>query len=392
MLGTCLLRNPSTKENKLDKGLLCESLLFFNKAHLLIDMATLSVMAQADFLDVLALLLKEGYLTANYSPQAAVLHSNTTNGISEHFFTIVRFGGDQSKPNMRNPELFAKQLERIYGDKGKARKHFRLLADLISFNDLDDHNVPTLGRKDICDPYIAREVARASLLNQGIPNAEINFSRIDVLPLDGFKFGIATDIDFNHLRQFVPEPNRAAFGISNLFPAIADARFDVGLAAKYNAAFVGSENNEGITSMLLQRSFGAPFNANSSKRDIYDFISVAVPSVREVINNGERSPAEFVKLMQKADSFRNWLREQNPDADLIAEMLREKAKTAWLETLPAKTMRFGLFTGAGMLADYFAPGTSAITGAADNFLIDRIGKGWRPHYFVENHLRSFLDH
>ncbi|MEH2570019.1 hypothetical protein [Bradyrhizobium sp. AZCC 2289] len=292
---------------------------------------------------------------------------------------------------MRNPELLEQQLQRTFGDKGKARAYFRRLADLISFHDLDDHDVPTLGRKDICDPYIAREVARISLVNYGIPEEEIKFSRLDVLPLDSFKFGIATDIDFNHLRRFLPESERASFGPNNLFPAISDARFDIGLAARYNAAFVGSEKNEAITSMMLQRSFGVRFAPDESKRQIYDFISVAVPSIREVINTGERSPEDFIKLMQKASAFQKWLREQNPDANLVTEMLREKARVDWLESLPAKMMRFGLFTSAGMLADYFAPGSSAMTGAIDTFLVERLGKGWRPHYFVESHLRSFLE-
>jgi hypothetical protein len=311
--------------------------------------------------------------------------------MSEHFFTIVKFGGDQRRPNMRNPELLEAQLERIFGDKAEARKYFRLLADLISFSDLEDHDVPTLARKDICDPYIAREVARLSLSNYGIHDGEIKFSRIDILPLDGFKFAIATDIDFNRLRQFLPEADRAMFGPNNLFPAISDARFDIGLAAKHNAAFVGHEKSEAITNFMLRRSLGVRFDAETSKRQIYDFISVPVPSIREVINKGERTPQDFIKLMQKAGPFQRWLNQQNPNADLVTEMLREKTRVDWLDTLPAKAMRFGLFTGAGMLADYLAPGTSMLTGAADTFLIERLGKGWRPHYFVENHLRSFLE-
>ena len=61
MLGNCIFRNPATRDGKLDKGSLCESLLFFGKAHLFIDMATLAAMVQADFLDNLVLMLKEGY-------------------------------------------------------------------------------------------------------------------------------------------------------------------------------------------------------------------------------------------------------------------------------------------------------------------------------------------
>jgi hypothetical protein len=229
------------------------------------------------------------------------------------------------------------------------------------------------------------------LSNYGIPNEEIKFSRIDVLPLDGFKFAIATDIDFNYLRQFLPEADRATFGPNNLFPAISDARFDIGLAAKYNAALVGHEKSQTITNIMLRRSLGAHFDAEKSKRQIYDFISVSVPSIREVINAGERTPEEFIRLMKKAGPFQNWLQKQNPTADLVTEMLREKTRVDWLDTLPAKAVRFGLFTGAGMIADYFVPGASTLTGAIDTFLLERLGEGWRPHYFVENQLRSFLD-
>jgi hypothetical protein len=336
-------------------------------------------------------MLKEGYLTGNYSPQATGLHTDNRNGIREHFFTVFKFGGDQKKPNMRNPELMETQLARNLEDKAKARKYFRLLADLISFDDLEDNGVPTLSRDDICDPDIAREVARMSLQHYGVPEEEIKSSRIDVLPLDGFKFAISTDIDFERIRRFLPEAERASFGQNNLFPAIGDARLDVGLAARYNAAFVGNERNEKLISMILQRSLGTRFESEKAKRQIYDFISVAVPSVREVINTGERTPDEFIKLIQKAGAFRKWLDEQNPNADLVREMLREKASSDWLESLPAKAMRFGLFTGLGTIADFFAPGASIAAGATDTFLVEQLGKKWRPHYFVENHLRGFLD-
>jgi hypothetical protein len=391
MLGNCIFRNPSTRDGKLDKGSLCEALLFFEKAHLLIDMATLSAMVQANFLDHLVMMLKEGYLTGNYSPQVAVLHTDNRGGIREHFFTVVRIGGDQRNPNMRNPELLEQQLGRLFDDKAKAKKYYRMLADLISFEDLEDNGVPTLGRKDICDPDIARAVARKALLRYGVPEAEIKFSKIDVLPLDGFKFTIATDIDFERVRQFVPEADRSTFSQNNLFPAISDARLDIGLAARQNAAFVGNEGNEEIISMILQRSLGARFDSEGRQRQIYDFISVAVPSVREVINNGERTPEDFVRLMEKAAAFKTWLNKQNPNADLVKEMLREKTRADWLESLPMKAMRFGLFTGVGMAADLFAPGASVATGAVDTFLVERLGKNWRPHYFVENHLRGFLE-
>ena len=167
-------------------------------------------------------------------------------------------GGDQKNLNMRNPELLEQQLIRISKDKPGAKKQFRQLAELISFKDIGDNGVPELGRKDICDPHIAKEVARMALRAKGIPDEEIRFSFIDVLPLDSNKFAMTTDIDFDRLRQFVPEADRATFSQNDLFPAISDARFDIGIAASQNAAFVGNERNEEIINMILQRSLTRP--------------------------------------------------------------------------------------------------------------------------------------
>lgn len=391
MLGNCILRNPATSDGTLDKGALCESLLFFGRAHLLIDLATLGSLVKANFLEDLIAMLKAGYLTANYSPQMPALFTDTRYGIKEHLFTVVKMGGDQKNPNMRNPELLEQQLTRISDDKQLAKKQFKQIADLISFDDIGDNGIAKLGLSDICDSHIANAVARMALVAKGIPEEEIKFSSVDVLPLADNKFMLTTDIDFNRLRQFLPESERATFNQNCLFPAIGEARFDIGTAASQNAAFVGNGRNEAITNMILQRSLGARFNTEQVRREIYDFISVATPSVREVINKGERTPQEFLSLLEKAAPFQKWLNRQNPTADLVKEMLREKAQTHWLESLPLKAMRFGLFTGAGMLANVWAPGTSVAAGAIDTFLVDKLGKNWRPHYFIENSLKGFLE-
>lgn len=391
MLGNCIFRNPMMKDGNLDKGSLCEALLFFGKVHLLIDMSTLATMVRAGFLDDLIEMLKAGYLTGNYSPQATGLYTNNTSGLREHLFTVFKFSGDQHRPNMRNPELLESQLTRACESKDTARKYFRRLADLISFDDLNDYDIPRLALQDIRDPYFAKEIARMALLTRGVPEEEISFSKIDVMPLGENKFAISTDIDFDRLRRFVPEADRTTFSQNDLFPAVCDARLDIGIAASQNAAFIGNEKNETITNMILQRILGVQFDSEKGRRQIYDFISVATPSIREVINKGERAPHEFIKLMEKAGAFQKWLKQQNPNADLIREMLREKASTDWLNTLPIKAMRFGLFTGGGMLAELFAPGASVLMGVVDTFLVERLGRSWRPHYFVETHLRGFLE-
>jgi hypothetical protein len=156
------------------------------------------------------------------------------------------------------------------------------------------------------------------------------------LPLDENRFAISTDINFDKLRRFVPEAERATFSENDLFPTISDVRCDIRIAASMNAALVGNEAHQTITNMVLQRNLGVSFEQGKVQRQIYDYLSVATPSVREVINSGERTPAEFLQLMEKAGSFRTWLAQQNPSADLIQQMLREKTNVDWLESLPVK--------------------------------------------------------
>jgi hypothetical protein len=72
-------------------------------------------------------------------------------------------------------------------------------------------------------------------------------------------------------------------------------------------------------------------------------------------------------------------------------MLREKAHVDWVDKLPVKALRFGLFVAGGKIADMWAPGTSVAAEFVDAFVVEKIAKRWRPHYFVENDLRNFLD-
>jgi hypothetical protein len=385
------MRNPIKLDGTLDKGVVCESLLFFNKLHLLIDLGTLGALIQANFFDDLIAMLEANHLTANFSPEASALYTDTKHGLSEHLFTVIKLTGDQKRRNLRNSEIMESQLLRLCDNKTKARGHYRKLCDLISFEDIGDGGVGQLGRDDIRNPEFAKEVARMALQSKGIPESEIPPLEVEIVPLVDNKFAIVTNIDFDRLRRFVPESERSTFSQKDLFPAVGDARLDINIAAKHNAAFVGNERNVKIVEMILRRTLGAQFEPNAISRQIYDFISVATPTVREVINSGSRSTNEFIKLPESAEGFRKWLGVQNPSADLIREMLREKAEVGWLGTLPIKALRLGLFTGLGKLGDAFAPGISLVAEGVDMFLLEQLANRWRPHYFVEHNLKGFLD-
>lgn len=391
MLGNCLVRYPTTGDKKLDMGALCEALLFFSATHLVLDQGTLSLVIQAQFLDDLIEMLERGYLTASFEPATPALYTDNKGGLKEHFYTMISI---QSSPGFgstkRGPDALLMHLERGLNDKQKARTYHRRLCKFLSFKTTDRGSlIKKAAAADLIDPSFACQIASMSLQNFGVPLEEIKFSRLRVFPLGDDRFTVESDIDFEHLKKFVPsEPN---FGIEQLLPGVGDARLDISMAAQHNAAFIGNNANQRIVEMILEKAIGAGMSKDEVPRAIYDFISVDTPSIREVINSGARTPREFIALLGSASEFRKWIAVQNPNSDLIQEMLKEKTKTGWLEKVPVKAARFGVFTGAGFVADLFAPGSSAVLSAADAFLVDRLLKKWRPHFFVENKLRGFLD-
>jgi hypothetical protein len=392
MLGNCIIRNPQTLQNTLDKGIICESLLFFGKTHLLIDLSTLNLIVQGQFLDDLIEMLKRGYLTANFSPEFCGLLNENQHGLREHRFIIAKITGDQKGGHLkRNADLLEYHLNRLLNDKAKARNYHRQLCKLLSLEDLADDVVCKIAREDVCDPAFARELGAFSLLNKGIPEDQLTFQRIDVFKLANSGFAIDTDIDFERLGQYVPEEEKKTFGQNDLFPGLIDARLDVHLAARHNAALVGNGKNQVIVDMVLRKSIGGRFNSEEAARAIYDFISVDTPTVRDVINGGARTVRDFISLLDSASVFRKWLSVQNPEKDLVREMLREKTETGWLETLPLKALRFGIFTGVGKLGDIFVPGTSVVLEGFDALVVESLLKRWRPHFFVEHNLKGFLD-
>jgi len=392
VLGNCIIRTPVDDDKRLDVGVLCEALLFFSKTHVVLDQGTLRLFAEGGFLDDFIEMLERGYLSASYTADMPGLVSQTNGGLREHKFTMFTITADPEYGPIRRPsDAMFLQLVRSLGDRGKAKDYVRRLSRLVSFREHDAS--ASLVRKavdDLSDRAFAGEIARMSLEKLGVPANEIGPFRVAIFLTSEGSFAIDTNINFDRLRKFTGA-TAPDLGPNHLFPGVGDARLDISLAAEHNAAFIGNEGDRRVVEMILSKALGISPDNQRAPRAIYDFISLDTPTVREVINSGERSPREFMDLLGNASSFKKWLNEQNPDKDLIQEMLREKAKTGWLESLPVRLARFGLFSAAGLLADMVLPNSSIALGAIDGFLLGKLADSWRPHFFVENKLRGFLD-
>lgn len=103
----------------------------------------------------------------------------------------------------------------------------------------------------------------------------------------------------------------------------------------------------------------------------------------------------MLNILPKSKQFHEWLQSQHPDQDVIKTYFQDVIRTTWVDRLPAKSVRWILFTAAGIGADALGAGglgTMAGIGlsAADTFVLDKILKGWKPNQFVDNSLRQFI--
>lgn len=388
MLGNALIRYPATEDGKLDMGALCEALLFFSQTHVVLDKGTLGLFVVHGGLPTLIEMLERGFATASYAPVLHAVLSQTVGGLREHRFSSARFGGNQETgPIERSVDALLFDLE-SHLEKAEARRAHRRLSKHVSFKNWDGTLAMNKASDDLADTKFATEIAKLSLAGRGIPLDELSGLHLTVLPLGAGRFAIHSNQQFNSFLSRIP-----GLEAGGVFAGLGDARLDISRAAQHNAAFIGNAANQQIVEKLLERvlAAGPRTRSHEGPRAIYDFISVDTPSVREAVNSGQRTAKEFLDLLSRADGFKKWFNAQNPDKDLIQEMLREKTSGGWLEKVPVKLARFGIFNAAGLLADAVAPGSSVALGAVDNFLLDRLSKKWRPHFFVENALRGFLD-
>jgi hypothetical protein len=132
---------------------------------------------------------------------------------------------------------------------------------------------------------------------------------------------------------------------------------------------------------------------------------VEFPDIRSLVNDGQLSFVEVVRIRKHALRFRKWLQEEGDrDRDAIIAYHHEVAEESGITAGARKVLSlFGVLgggaIGAYLGADQGALG-SAIGGAAGSGatyladLVAKFGEGWRPVVFgrwLKSHIRSHLD-
>jgi hypothetical protein len=391
MFDSITFRNTVGPGPLLDVGAIAEALLFYGRVSIVGNSGTLKALLAAIPPFVALGLLRDKRLEFHYlADQTGVSSAPTTTGRSLH--ELMRF----SSPQHTIETVGQKAFRVAAGDTGQARlasSQFARLLHSLSHEEFDQKAVLASLRD-----HRATERTVSALLSLAAPGYTTGEPLRFRIEQQNQGFFVDTNLDFEVLnsiyRQTVPSEH------STLSEAYLLALMQGAYEATYYAATLNSEIAVApIQRVVLSAAVEAVVQRRAkSEQEIASFVDLTMQdarAIREAVNSGKVSFAEVVRLLDSADKFRHWLKEQPIDSELVRNYYQAVVKDSWAENLPGKSVRWAVFTGLGLAADALgtAPwgtlGGVAIS-AVDSLICDKLISGWKPHQFVEGELKTLF--
>lgn len=405
MFDTIVLRsNELNHHADIDVGTFCEALLYYQNVHLIVQHGSFSSLVARIGIDNLRYILDNHHCHVTYVREIIGVATNThppTNKLYHDFGAFSKVpGNSQGQRKHRSREYVVDSLQGI--NPAIASGKIDRLAERIQVRSIDDlsygrRSILDVARSDIVDQSSFIEAINLILemLVPGYVRDPSNVARIHRTD-KGFIF--EHNLEFPRLNEIyhrkVPV-SHSSLSEGHLLSWILSSRFDLAVATNFGTDIVTSS----LSSALITQKISGIIDkasANSSRRnDFESTVLSGAPSLRELVNSGHLSIDEFLRMLDQASRFKAWLHRLPPDAPLVTEYFQEISKQDWYSRLPAKSLRFVFFAGAGVLVDILASTGVGIAaglgiGIADNFVLEKLLKKWKPNQFVEDVLLQSL--
>jgi hypothetical protein len=392
MFESIIYKNSIGPGPLIDIGALAEGLLFYGRVAIVGNSATVKDVLARIPPFVLLSLMREGRLEFHYlTDQIGVSTNQTTNGRSIHQF--MQF----SSPNHTIEKIGPQAFKAAAGETGQAKagaSQFSRLLRPIDHTEFDQKSL-----LEALADNVVTEASVQALIHTVVPSFKpFNAPRFKI-ERQNQGFYVDTNIDFHKLNEHYHKTIPASHS------SLSEAYFLALLQEAYEASYFAGLLNSEIAVHPIERVVQAQAIEGIVRRhlrsetQLESFVDLTLANghaIREAVNSGAVTFSAVVKLLDSADKFRHWLREQPNDAGLINAYYRETIQNSWAEKLPAKSVRWGVFTGLGLAIDALGAGglgtaAGVALSAVDSFLADKLVKGWKPHYFVEGDLRPLFE-
>lgn len=391
MFDSIVLRN-SEDEGPITLGAIAEALLYYQNTRIIISPGTLDSLARTNSLEAVVKLVKEKRMQAVHCEEILCTSTQRYGATTAHDFAAFKTIGNKDERGRNRAERIEISLRTLGLSHRQAKFQARDFVDSIPKKDLstDDYvngGMPEAVRLDMQNPVMLKGLLKTALA--AIPGGyEIGDDlQVDCVRSD-LGYFVFTNIDFAYInkRRANMAPALGPITIANLLNLIQDSRADMHLAAFYGGDFSTTGANSALVRWRQAHLFERSERNREAREQFSELVLPDSPSIRDVIDSGERSFKEFLSLLDKAQKFKTWLAKANPDQKLGSQYIEALKSDTWADKAPVKMLRYVFFFGAGLVD----PTKGIVSGVFDSFLLDRFMRGWRPNHFVDERLKPFL--
>lgn len=400
MFEAIVLREPPMKGGRLDLGQIAEALLFYSNVQFLLNRSSLILLLkQAGPGNFLRLLDHQDFRFSYFRDDPCVL-SQGPDSRRLHRFTCfeMQASADSPKKRMNREDHFRLAIERagVPSSLDSARILRRLMERTSHRKVSDVYRQP-----DFMASLMSSVTAHEGISEQVAEVVDVILPGTRWEPSWTFRVhqekddtvSVETKADFATLEKaYVARYGETGFTPPYVLSTLFNAHLEMHIAAGYGSAFV---TRPVLERLISKRVSALLVSRNTQVHELAAFQELTLEgahALRESINSGERSFGEFLDLLDKAERFKGWLRQQNPDKGLIKSYYEECTKKTWIEKGTPKALRWLFFTAGGIVADkVLGEGAGIPLSAFDTWLVDRLAKGWRPDQFVQKQLLPFVD-
>ncbi|MGA3288134.1 MAG: hypothetical protein ABSD46_11990 [Bacteroidota bacterium] len=367
--------NLDTK-NPIDLGFLAEALLFYSDVVVLAKQDILRQLINKCGPDIVLQMLEAGFIKIKYEHQQTAIHTQNT-GSSHERHSGIYFHSPEHALQEIAPKIFTE----VTGKSGRGRRlgfRFCRFVDTIQ----PDTTMLSNFNSDVLDKAFI-ETAVVKLLSYCAPEYKLPQPLTFDVHLDNNELIVETNINFidaNKSYHLHIPPSHSSLSNAYILAHILTTRENLSFSSILNADLALDSLNSQLLVTKVNSIFNRYDKSMNQIRLFQDFVIENGKAIREAINSGHRTFADLLKLLEKAQKFRDWLKDKPQDVNLVKEYFKEVTQSSWIDNLPGKTFRWSLFTSAGMALD--ALGGSGIgtamgltLSAADAFVMDKIIKG-----------------
>jgi hypothetical protein len=265
------------------------------------------------------------------------LGDEATMCVDEPFLRHLRLTGSLPTPTgyVQNRKLSSQLLTHIATDSVSSE-----LFESFFSKDLADVKLPAF-----LDSWVRQQTPEVPL-RRLLQTVNVRFD-LAVTPFGGHTVSVKADARIPHELWVDLNEVITTYVVSNLIlPIWAQMQSDAYM--NEDTAFAV---RSGVRAVLNRTA-----RSSAAIKGFEEAIFSHAPAVRQAVDTGARSFREFCTLYERGYKFRKWVDGLRFDAQLVAEYVDAVTADHWSSKLPSKTVRWALFTGAGMAVDALGAG------------------------------------